>query len=72
MAGLKVKHDCFAYIKYGNECNAMSDLLCMNGECPFYKTMKERCGECKKLREEKKVYISCAECMERGLTKAGV
>ena len=72
MAGLKVKHDCFAYLKYEKSCHALNDLYCMNGECPFYKTEKERCDECKKLREKKKVYITCDECRKRGIIKAEV
>lgn len=35
--GLKVKTDCFAYNKKKRECDALSELICMNRKCSFYK-----------------------------------
>ena len=72
MAGLKVKHDCFAYLKYEKSCHALDELACMDRECPFYKTAKERCEQCMKLREEGRINITCDECKKRGIIKAEV
>ena len=72
MVGFKVKHDCFSYLKYKRECHALDSLYCMNAECPFYKTEKQRCDECKALMEKRFVQISCEECIERGIKKQEV
>jgi hypothetical protein len=72
MAGLKVKCDCFAYMKYEKSCHALRELYCMDAECPFYKTAKQRCDECRKLRKKGVVLMSCAECIERGIKKQEV
>lgn len=56
---LKVKHDCFAYNKYGKSCKALQELECLNGECKFGKTEAEMCEACKKAKGRR---ITCAEC----------
>lgn len=70
MAGLKVKHDCFAYNKYSRDCHALGELVCLTGECKFYKTEEQRCKECE-AKKDKRI-ITCEECMKKGIKKAGV
>lgn len=60
---LKVKHDCFAYDKYGRSCRVMTELICMNKKCSFGRTQQDRCESCKKTRKT----ITCEECKKRGL-----
>lgn len=72
MAGLKVKHDCFAYLKYEKSCHALNELVCMNGKCPFYKTAKQRCDGCKEAQRKSGYVVNCDECKKRGIIKAEV
>lgn len=39
--GLKVKADCFAYDKYERDCTVMTELICMNRNCSFYKPKED-------------------------------
>ncbi len=40
--GLKVKADCFAYDKYECDCTVMTELICMNRNCSFYKPKEKK------------------------------
>lgn len=35
--GLNVKIDCFGYDKEKKECTVMTELICLNRKCSFYK-----------------------------------
>ena len=37
----KIKTDCFAWNSDKCCCNALSDLMCKRGGCPFYKTVAQ-------------------------------
>ncbi len=63
MYGLYANKDCFAYDKERNSCKALEYLVCKGEECPFYKTVFERCTECKATRKT----MTCEECKRRGL-----
>ena len=40
--GLNIKTDCFGYDKEKQDCTVMTELICMNRKCSFYKP--EGCG----------------------------
>lgn len=35
--GLNIKTDCFGYDKEKQDCTVMTELICMNKKCSFYK-----------------------------------
>lgn len=36
----KIKKDCFAYMRKG-ECGVLTELVCINKKCSFYKTQED-------------------------------
>lgn len=59
----EAKKDCFAYRKMcGTEvCSALKAMYCKyrNGECKFYKTKENFCGNCP---SRKKNQMECVKC----------
>lgn len=58
-----VCRDCFGYDKETHNCRILTQMVCRTGVCPFYKTIKERCDECKATRKT----ITCEYCKAHGL-----
>ena len=61
---IRIRHECFAYDKATNSCNALNQLYCRKEECKFFKTANERCYGCV---TSKGKTITCKECKDRGL-----
>lgn len=48
-----MKTDCFAYVSV-TRCKALNDMVCKNGNCPFYKTKEQFEKDAKAAHERRK------------------
>ena len=48
---MSIKEDCFAFTGSRHDCRALTELICKNKDCKFYKTKQEYLAGVKILEE---------------------
>ena len=61
---MEVRKDCFAYVEIPRGCKALEYLYCSQEDCKFYKTLEDRCGECKRVNGSSAL---CKDCERKGI-----
>lgn len=55
--GEEMKKDCFAY-KPLKHCTALNEMICIKGECPFYKTRKQFTEDAEKAKNKNRLVVT--------------